>query len=425
MAKYTSASEAVQLIKSGQRLMIHTAMAAPQHLIEALMARSTELQDVEIVQLHTDGEAPYVDPSCQDHFRLHSFFVGANVRSATQAGRADYIPVFLSEVPRLIREKIVPIDVALISVSPPDQHGWVTLGGSVDATLAAVEMADLVIAQVNQYMPRAWGDGVLSQDQIDYMVEFNQELPEIRPAGLTDRDQKIGYHIAGLIEDGATLQMGIGGIPNGVLSHLHQHKNLGVHTEMFSDGLIPLLEQGVVTNSEKTVDRHFTVSSFTMGSKKVFDFIHDNPKVLMKDVSYVNDVATIRQNPKVTAINSAIEIDLTGQVCADSIGTRQYSGVGGQIDFMRGASYSKGGKPIIAIPSVTHRGLSKIVPVLKPGAGVVTTRANVHYVVTEYGVAYLYGRSLKQRARALINVAHPDHREDLSKAAYDRWSGYF
>ena len=425
MIKTTSAEEAVKIIKPNDRVMIHSVAAAPHHLINAMVARSAELSNVEIVHLHTEGPAPYTEPEYEGVFRLHSFFVGHNARKATMEGRADYIPVFLSEVPKLIRQNIVPIDVALISVSPPDKHGYVSLGGSVDATLAGVQNAKIVIAQINKYMPRALGDACIPVSLIDAFVEFDQPLPEAPPPPMTETDIAIGRHIAEYVEDGATLQMGIGGIPNAVLAQLGNHKNLGVHTEMFSDGLIPLVEKGVITNSEKKVWKDHIVASFVMGTTKTYDFLDNNPRIAMLDVAYVNDVATIRRNPKVTAINSAIEIDITGQVCSDSIGIRHYSGVGGQIDFIRGAGYSEGGKPIIAVPSQTSKGISKIVPTLKEGAGVVTTRANVHYVATEFGVAYLYGKSLKERAKELIKIAHPDHKETLEKAAFERWGGNF
>jgi 4-hydroxybutyrate CoA-transferase len=386
-----------------------------------MVERADELRDVKIVHLHTEGDAPYVKPEYKNSFELHSFFVGHNVRKATQEGYADYIPVFLSEVPRLIRRDVVPIDVVLIQVSPPCEHGYVSLGGSVDATLAGVEKAKVVIAMVNKNFPRAMGDALIHISKIDYYVENDAPLYEATFPAPDANEIKIGQNIAELVEDGATLQMGIGAIPNAVLSSLTNHKRLGVHTEMFSDGLLPLVEKGVVTNEEKTLNRDKIVAAFVMGTENVYKFIHRNPLVEMKDVAYVNDVATIRQNPKVTAINSAIEIDLTGQVCADSIGTKHFSGVGGQIDFMRGASYSDGGKPIIAITSQTKKGVSKIAPTLKEGAGVVSTRANVHYIVTEFGVAYLYGKTLKQRAEELIKIAHPDHQETLDKAKFERF----
>lgn len=419
--RYTSAAEAVKAINSGDKIFIQSVAGAPQVLIDAMVARSGELRNVEIYHLHTEAKAPYVEPQYDGIFRLKSFFVGANVRQATQEHRADYIPVFLSEVPHLMREGIIPIDVALVHISPPDAHGFCSLGVSVDATLAAIEMATTVIAQVNTEMPRTQGDGCIHIKNFDFLVEHNSPIPEAPVAALTDVELKIGRNVANLVDDGATLQMGIGGIPNAVLASLTGHSKLGVHTEMFSDGLIPLIESGVITNEKKKLNKGKTVSSFVMGSKKLYDYIHDNPGILLLDVAYVNDVANIRKNPRVTAINSAIEIDLTGQVCSDSIGMKHFSGVGGQIDFIRGASYSKEGKPIIAISSTTPKGVSKITPFLKLGAGVVTTRANMHYVVTEYGVANLYGRSLKERTRMLINIAHPDHRETLEKAAFERF----
>ncbi len=426
MVKYTTAEEAVKVIKSNDRVFIHSVAMAPQILIDAMVARASELRNVDIVHLHTEATAPYVEPQYEGIFNLNSFFLGANARKATMEGRADYIPVFLSEVPKLIRQDIVPIDVAMMQVSPPDKHGYVSLGSSVDASKAAVEKAKIVIAQVNPKVPRALGDACMHMSLFDLFVEHESELPEAPTGGeISKTDRKIGEFVASLVEDGATLQMGIGAIPNAVLTNLTNHKNLGVHTEMFSDGLIPLVEKGVVTNKEKKIWRDHIVASFVMGTARTYDFLDDNPRVAMMDCGFVNDVRIIRQNPRVTAINSAIEIDFTGQVCADSIGTRHFSGVGGQIDFIRGASYSEGGKPIIALSTMTNKGVSKIVPTLKPGAGVVTTRANVHYVVTEFGIAYLFGQPMKERARRLIGIAHPDHREALEKSAYERWNGHF
>ncbi len=419
--KMISAEEALKVLKSNDRVFIHSVAAAPQLLIDAMVARAPELRNVEILHLHTEGRADYVKPEYQKSFRLHSLFVGANVRKATQENRADYIPIFLSEIPRLFRENILPIDVVLVSVTPPDKHGYCSLGVSVDATLSAIETAKIVIAQVNPLMPRTFGDSCLPISKFHYLVEGAVPIHEVPIPPANDVEVKIGKHIAGLVEDGATLQMGIGAIPNAVLSQLTGHKHLGIHTEMFSDGVIPLVQSGVIDGSAKAINRGRIVSTFVMGTKMTYDFIDNNPSVLMLDVAFVNDVATIRRNPKVTSINSALEIDITGQVCADSIGTRHYSGVGGQMDFIRGASYSKGGKPIIALPSVTSRGESKIVPFLKEGAGVVTTRAHVHYIVTEYGVAYLYGKTLQQRAKLLIDIAHPDHREQLEKEAIKRF----
>ncbi|MGF1636491.1 MAG: acetyl-CoA hydrolase/transferase family protein [Cyclobacteriaceae bacterium] len=425
MVKYMSAEEAVKVIKPNDHVYIHGVAMAPQILIDAMVARAPELSNVRIHHLHTEATAQYANPEYEGIFVLESFFVGANARKQTMEGYADYIPVFLSEVPRLIRKGIVPVDVALMQVSPPDKHGYVSLGSSVDASVAAVECGKVVIAQVNPRVPRALGDATIHMSNFDVFVEHEAPLHEA-PAPLPDEmDKKIGVFVASLVEDGATLQMGIGAIPNVVLANLVNHRNLGVHTEMFSDGLIPLVEKGVLTNSEKKIWKNHIVASFVMGTQKTYEFLDDNPRVAMLECSFVNDVRIIRQNPKVTAINSALEIDITGQVCADSIGTRHYSGVGGQIDFIRGAGYSEGGKPIIAMPSVTGKGISKLVPMLKEGAGVVSTRANVHYVVTEYGIAYLYGQPMKERARRLIEIAHPDHREMLTKAAHERWNGHF
>lgn len=419
--KLTTANEAIQNVESGNNVFIHTAAAAPQQLVAELANQHTRLRDVSIYHMHTEGAAPYVAPEMNQSFRTKAFFVGANVRKALETGEADYIPVFLSEIPHLFNRGIIPLDASLIQVSPPDKHGFCSLGVSVDGSRAAVNNSKLVIAQINPNMPRTHGDGIIHKSKIDFAVEVNDPLPEHHPADLTELELKIGRFCAELIDDGATLQMGIGSIPDAVLASLQNHKDLGVHTEMFSDGLIPLIESGIVNNSRKRIHPNRTVSSFLVGTRKLYDFVDDNPNLAMLDCAYVNDTAVIRRNPKVTAINSAIEVDLTGQVCADSIGTRQYSGVGGQMDFIRGASLSEGGKPIIALPSVTRRGESRIVPFLKQGAGVVTTRAHVHYVVTEYGIASLYGKSLRERTRTLIEISHPDNREELEKAAYTRF----
>ena len=416
-----SAADAVSAVRSDQRVFIHSVAAAPQQLIAALTARAPELRDVELVHLHTEGPAPYADPSLRESFRTNALFVGANVRSAVASGEADYTPVFLSEVPALFRRRILPLDVALIQVSPPDGHGFCTLGVSVDVSRAAVEAAPLVVAEINPRMPRTHGDGLVHVRDIDIGVEVEYPIAEHAPVALTETERAIGLHVASLVENGATLQMGIGSVPDAVLAALAGHRDLGVHTEMFSDGVIELVERGVITGACKRSHPGKLVAAFLLGSRRLYDFVHDNPQVVMLGVDYVNDTATIRRNPRVTAINSAIEIDLTGQVVADSIGTRQYSGVGGQMDFIRGAALSQDGRPIIALPSTTRRGESRIVPLLKPGAGVVTTRAHVHFVVTEYGVANLYGLSLRQRARALIDVSHPDHREPLERAARERF----
>jgi acyl-CoA hydrolase len=343
------------------------------------------------------------------------------VRKAVNEGRGDYIPVFLSEVPSLFRNNILPLDVALLQVSPPDQHGFCSLGVSVDVSRAAAETATKLIAQINPRMPRTHGDGMIHISRFDAAIEYKTPLPEHLIPEPGEEELRIGRYCAELIDDGATLQMGIGAIPNAVLRALTNHKDLGVHTEMFSDGIIDLVEKGVITNRLKKKHPGKIVSSFLMGSRRLYEFVDDNPQIAVLDVAYVNDTAVIRKNPKVTAINSAIEVDLTGQVCADSIGIYHYSGVGGQMDFIRGASLSEGGKPIIALPSVTAKGISRIVPYLKQGAGVVTTRAHVHYVITEYGIANLYGKNLRQRARALIGIAHPDHREDLARQAHERF----
>ncbi|MFN0140501.1 MAG: acetyl-CoA hydrolase/transferase family protein [Pyrinomonadaceae bacterium] len=419
--KFVSAQEAVKAIKSNDRVFIHSIAAAPQQLIRAMTERATELRNVEIVHLHTEGAAPYTAPELADSFRVNAFFVGANVRGAVHSGRADYIPVFLSEIPALFRRGFLALDVAMMHVSPPDRHGFCSLGISVDIARAAVDCAKFVIAQINPQMPRTIGDALVHVNDIHAMVESDEPLIEAPIPPISEVEQAIGRNIAELIEDGATLQLGIGAIPNAVLASLTNHKDLGIHTEMFSDGVIPLVEAGVITGRKKTKHPGKIVAGFVMGTKRLYDFIDDNPQVLMLDIAYVNDTTVIRRNPKVTAINSAIEIDLTGQVCADSIGTLQYSGVGGQMDFIRGASLSEDGKPIIALPSTTSKGESKIVPFLKEGAGVVSTRAHVHYIATEYGVTNLYGKNLHQRANELIKLAHPSHREMLEKAVFERF----
>jgi len=413
--------EAVKIISSDQRVFIQGGVATPQVLVKAMSARAKELRNVEVVHLHTEGEASYAEESMKDSFSVNSFFIGPNVRQAIKSGNAQYIPVFLSEIPNLFRRKILPLDVAMVQVSPPDKHGYCSLGVSVDTTISAVEEAKYVIAQINPKMPRTFGDGLIHVDYFHSYCEVEADLPEMAIPESTEIENAIGKHIAGLVEDGATLQMGIGGIPNAALKFLNNHKDLGIHTEMFSDGIIDLVISGVINGKFKKKHPYKITSGFAMGTKRLYDFMDDNPEIVMLDIGYVNDSAVIRQNPKVTAINSAVEIDLTGQVCADSIGKTMYSGVGGQMDFIRGASLSEGGKPIIALGSATHRGLSKIVPTLKEGAGVVTTRAHVHYVVTEYGVADLYGKNLLQRARILTEIAHPDHREVLEKERFERF----
>jgi acyl-CoA hydrolase len=422
-----SFEEAVKVIKTNDRIHIHSVACAPQGLIKAMCERGRrkEFYNVRLQHLHTEGPAPYADAEFEGVFQLESFFVGGNVRKQTQAGYADYIPVHLNETQKLIRENILPVNVALIQVCPPDKHGFVSLGTSVDCTLAAVQHADTVIAVINPNMPRAWGDAMIKLSDIDIFCEDNSPLIEAHATVLTEADIAIGKNCANLIEDGATIQMGIGAIPNAVLAQLGNHKNLGIHTEMFADGVLPLYESGVINNSMKPIDTGKIISTFLMGSKEVYDFIDDNPAVAMMDVGYTNNPNVIAQLPKMTAINSALSIDLTGQVNADSLGCKYYSGCGGQLDFIRGAAASKGGKPIIAMPSVTAKGMSKISPTLMLGAGVVTTRFDIHYFVTENGAVDLYGKSLQDRAKALISVAHADHQEALDKAAFDRFGSHF
>lgn len=425
--KFISAAEAVKVVKSNDRVHMHSVAVTPLPLIHALVerGRNKEFRNVRIQHIHTEGDVGYADQEFEGIFQLESFFVGGNVRKQTQAGYADYIPVFLQETQRLIREGYLKVNVAMIQVSTPDKHGFVSLGTSVDATLAAIENADTTIAIVNPNVPRAFGDAMIKIDDIDLFVEDDSPLYAPAPGAISDTDRKIGRYVAELVEDGATLQMGIGAIPNAVLSMLGNHKDLGVHSEMFADGILPLVDKGVVNGKNKSIDKGKMVATFLMGSKNLYDFIDNNPGVLMQDVKYTNRVNVIAKNPKVTAINSALQVDITGQVCADSIGTTHYSGVGGQIDFLRGASLSKGGKPILAMPSITAKGISKIAPILTPGAGVVSTRANVHWVVTENGAVNLYGRSLQDRAKLLISIAHPDHQETLDKNAFERFGPHF
>ena len=421
---YTKAEHALKLITPGQRVFIHGGAATPHILLKELANRSKELWNVELVSISLQGDAIVTDKKYRDSFRMNSLFVSPNVREAVNSGRADYVPIFLSEIPILFRKNILPIDVALVQVSAPDKHGYCSLGVSVDIAAAAVKSAKTVIAQVNPRMPRTHGDGIVHVSAFNAVVQGEQELPEVVCSAPTEIASRIASHCAELVENGATLQVGIGAIPDAVLRSLTNHRQLGVHTEMFSDALIPLIQQGIVTNEHKRKHRGKTVSSFLVGSRKLYDFVDDNPSIAVLGIDYVNDTAVIRTNPKVTAINSAIEVDITGQVCSDSIGTYHYSGVGGQMDFMRGAALSEGGKPIIALPSATSKGESRIVSLLKPGAGVVTTRAHAHYVVTEYGVAYLYGQNMRQRAKALIQIAHPNHREALERAAFERFHSY-
>ncbi len=425
--KSVSAEEAVKVIKTGDRVHLSSVAVTPHKLIKAMeeRGRNKEFFDVKIQHIHIENKVEFANPEFEGVFVSEQFFVGGNLRKQTQAGYADYIPSFLSETQKLIREGYLKVNVAMVMVSTPDKHGFVSLGTSVDATKAAIECADVVIALVNPNVPRAWGDAIFHMSEIDYFVEDDSPLYSHDMGTLTDTDVAIGKNVAELIEDGACLQMGIGGIPNAVLAQLGNHKDLGVHTEMFADGILPLVEKGVVNGKRKQIDPGKMVASFLMGSQKLYDFIDDNPMVAMMDVRHTNSVNIIRQNHKVTAINSALAVDITGQVCADSIGTTHYSGVGGQIDFIRGAGYSEGGKPIIAMPSITAKGLSKISPILLPGSGVVTTRANMHWFVTEFGAVNLYGKTMQARAKAIISVAHPDHQEELDKAAFDRFGSHY
>lgn len=420
--KTTTAAEALRVVQSGHRVFIQGSAATPAVLLKALFSRKSELSGVELVSITTIGEDLFNSKDLAGHFFMNSLFVSKNVREIVNTEFGEYVPVFLSEIPLLFRNNILPVDVALIHVSPPDKHGFCSLGTSVDVVRSAIQNAKVVIAQANRQMPRTLGDGIIHIDQIDWLVEVDEQLPEVEyGTKADDKSMVIGRYCAELIEDGATLQMGIGAIPDAVLACLGNHKNLGVHTEMFSDGVLPLIKSGVINNSQKAKHRGKLVTSFVLGTRELYDFVDDNPEVAFLDIDYVNDTNVIRANPKVAAINSAIEIDITGQVCSDSIGTYQYSGVGGQMDFIRGAALSKGGKPIIALKSTTKEGHSKIVPFLKPGAGVVTTRAHVHYVVTEYGVAYLFGKNLQQRAKELTRIAHPDCREELERETFKRF----
>lgn len=417
-----TAQEAVKLIKSGDRVLIQGGAATPQTLVKAMVERGPQLKGVEIVHLHTEGECGYTALELKDSFHTNAFFIGGNIRKMIGV-TADYIPIFLSDIPSLFRQGYMDLDVVLVNVSHPDKHGFVSLGVSVDIVVSAIEKGKKVIAQINKNMPRTFGDGIVHLNNFNACVLIDEDIQEMKFVPPTESEKRIGKNIAEIIDDGSTLQMGIGGIPNAVLTYLTNHKDLGVHTEMFSEGIVDLVEKGIVNGAKKKVNPYKIVSGFAMGTRRLYDFMDDNAEIEMRDIAYVNDTAVIRQNPKVTAINSAIEIDMTGQVCADSIGLRMFSGVGGQMDFMRGAALSQGGKPIIAITSTTAKGVSKIVPSLKPGAGVVTTRAHARFVATEYGVAELFGKNLKQRAQALRDVAHPDSREELDKAIHERFGG--
>ena len=419
---YKTTEKAISIIESGNRVYVHGSAQTPTCLLKALAKQADRLRDVELVFITVYGDIQVDKPEYSDSFKINSLFVSQSIRSAVNEGRADYVPVFLSEIPDLFNRNILPIDVALVQVSPPDKHGYCSLGVSVDVARSAVNTAKHVIASINPNVPRTHGDGVIHISQFDSMVYCGEPLYETK---YSDRigaaELKIAEYIAGMIEDGSTLQMGIGAIPDAVLRTLSDHKDLGMHTEMCSDGIIELYEKGVINNRCKQIHPNKGVSAFALGTRRLYDFLDDNPAIHFLDIDYVNDPHVIRRNNKMVAINSAIEVDITGQVCADSIGTYQYSGVGGQMDFMRGAALSIGGKPIIALPSRTAKGVPRIVPFLKQGAAVTTTRAHMHYVVTEYGVAYLFGKNLRQRAKALIDIAHPDDREELERACFERF----
>jgi len=422
--KLTTADDAVKQIKSGDNIVVQPGCAVPLELVRAMVKRKNEIENVTLYHILIVGELPYVEPGMEPHFRHKAFFIGANTRKAVHEGRAEFIPIFLSELPLLFKRNIIPVNVALLNLSPPDEHGFCSYGVDVGTIKTAAERAKIIIGQVNTEMPRSLGDSFIHINKIHHIVEHNepiQELPQVDPNASKEVlmvYDTIGRRVADLIEDGATLQMGIGAIPDSVMRYVRDKKNLGIHTEMFSDGIIPLVEEGIINGEQKSLHPGKIIAGFVLGTRKVFDFIDNNPVIEFHPQEYVNDPFIIAKNKKMVAINSAIEIDLTGQVCADSIGIKIFSGIGGQIDFIRGAAHSEGGKPIIALPSTTKDGLvSRIVPQLRPGAGVVTSRGDVHYIVTEHGVAHLFGKSLKERARELIKIAHPSFRDELTKYA--------
>ena len=421
-SKVTSAEDAVKLVRSGDHVWLHGGCNNPEELLKAMVARAGELRDVEVTHILTFGAADHADPKYAGSFRHRALFIGGNVRQAVHEGRADWVPVFLSEIPGLIRSRVIPVDVAFVHLSPPDEHGFCSYGVGVECTKAAAESARAVVALVNRQMPRSLGDCFIHVSRLTHVVEIDRPVIELpQSTEVSDVSRAIGKNVADLIENGSTLQMGIGEIPDAVLLYLKHKRDLGIHTEMFSDGVVELFESGVITGEVKTLHRGKIVASFVLGSKKTFDFLDNNPFVEFHPSDYVNDPFVIAQNEKMVAINSALSVDITGQVCADSIGRTIYSGFGGQLDFVRGAARSKGGRPIIALPSTARGGkVSRIVDVLEEGSGVVTTRGDVHHVVTEHGIASLFGKSLRERAAELIAVAHPDFREDLKAAARRR-----
>ena len=417
-SKCKSAAEALKAVRSGDRVWIQSGCGTPTRLVDALVARAPDVLDVEVIHMMTLGAADYTKPEYEGRFRHRGLFLGANVREAVAAGRADYTPIFLSEIEALFESGALPLDVVLMHVSPPDAHGFVSLGTTVDCTLTAVRCAPVVIAEVNDQMPRTHGETFIHISHINSIVETSHPLPELCKEPLTDLHLSVGRNVASLIPHGATLQTGIGGIGDAVLQCLEDKRDLGIHTELFSDGVIDLVEKGIVNGERKSIHRGKIVAAFVLGSKRLFDFIADNASCEFRPIAYTTDPFVVAQNDRMVAINSALQVDLTGQVCADSIGTKPYSGFGGQLDFIRGAARSKGGVPIIALPSTAkHGAVSRIVPVLEPGAGVVTSRADVHYVVTEQGIAYLHGKALRERAEALIGIADPRFRQELEDFA--------
>lgn len=418
-----TAEEAAAKVKSGQRVFVTGNCSTPIPFLQALVARYEELDNVELVQVLSIGMREYITADIADHIRVNNLFISDHMRKAVNSGTSDFTPIFLSEIPSLFRDGLLPIDIAVIHVSPPDEHGYCSYGVEVGVTKSAAESAQMVIALINPHMPRTLGDSFIHVNQIDYCIHVDYELPQVNPHPASEIQDRIAEHIAALIPDGATLQTGIGGIPDAVLSRLTNHKNLGIHTELFSDGVMHMVEAGVVTCRAKSIHTGKVVAGFVIGTKALFDYVNDNPIIELHPTEYVNDPFIIAQNDKMVSINSALEVDLTGQVCADSIGTKFYSGVGGQVDFVRGACRSKGGMSIIALPSTAKDDtLSRIVPMLKPGAGVTTTRNDVRYIATEYGIATLFGKTIAQRVQELINVAHPKFREELAAAAREQFA---